>query len=52
MTKTSSTDAAAITIVGIPFATPRRSCMKRIMAGTTTAGETAASTAPSSADSR
>ena len=39
--------AAAITRVGIPCATPRPFCWRLNMHGTTTAGDTAASTNPS-----
>ena len=42
MTKTSSRDAAARTMVGMPFSAPCPRSMKRIIRGTTTAGDTAA----------
>ena len=52
MTNTSSTDAPAMISCGIPCAVPRFSSMSRSILGTTTAGETAAMTAPRTAASR
>ena len=51
MTNTSSMEEAASTSCGKPLLVPILRSMKDIISGTTTAGETAASTAPSSADS-
>lgn len=47
MARTSSTEAAAITRVGIPLATPHPFSCKARRQGTTTAGLTAAKTKPS-----
>ncbi len=43
---------AASNSVGIPFAAPMPRSMKPIISGTTTAGDTAPSTEPSTADSK
>ena len=52
ITKTSSTEEAATTKVGIPLSVPRFFAAKSSIIGTTTAGDTAASTIPKMADSR
>ena len=46
MTKTSSTEEAAKTMVGIPFLAPLPRSIKSIIRGTTTAGDTAARMLP------